>query len=81
MIRHIAISNDKLKSQIRKGTIAWGGNQKLKIYGLLNCSSGKRMKKINRIFFASEQEALLNGYRPCGHCMSGAYKKWKNGSL
>ncbi|MCH5718002.1 Ada metal-binding domain-containing protein [Niabella hibiscisoli] len=81
MIGHIAIADDMLRSRIRKGSIAWGGNQKLKIYGLLNCASGKRMKKINRVFFASEEDALLNGYRPCGRCMSRAYKNWKDGSL
>jgi DNA/RNA endonuclease YhcR with UshA esterase domain len=62
---------------IRKGDITLGGYKKAKIYGLLNCPSGKRMKAENRIFFKDEAEALANGYRPCGHCMKKEYAKWK----
>ena len=53
------------------------GNAKLKIYGKLNCASGKRMKAGNRIFFKNEEEALQSGFRPCGNCMKQAYKDWK----
>lgn len=70
----------KKLAQLRaKGEIQLGGNKKLKIYGLLSCSSGKRMKSENRIFFKSVQEAVDLGYRPCGHCLPLAYKNWKNG--
>lgn len=78
MIQHTHISDEDLRSKIRNAEICRGGNKKLKIYGLLNCPSGKRMKKTNRVFFISEQEALLNNYRPCGNCMKAAYKNWKN---
>lgn len=78
MILHSKIEDDDLRSQIRSEEILFGGNKKLKIYGTLRCSSGKRMKKENRIFFSSESEAIENGYRPCGHCMKDNYKKWKN---
>ena len=77
MIQHSEISNTEIRSKIRKKEIALGGNRKLKIYGLLGCASGKRMKRENRIFFTSEHEALQNNYRPCGHCMKKQYKKWK----
>ncbi|WP_255400714.1 Ada metal-binding domain-containing protein [Siphonobacter sp. SORGH_AS_0500] len=50
---------------------------KLKIYGDLGCSSGKRMRKENRVFFHSEAEALQHYYRPCGHCLKEKYKAWK----
>ena len=63
---------------INQNKICFGGNKKLKIVGTLTCKSGKRMKKENRIFFASLAEALKMGYRPCGHCMQSAYKKWKD---
>jgi methylphosphotriester-DNA--protein-cysteine methyltransferase len=53
------------------------GNQRLKIYGTLDCSSGKRMKKENRIFFNDEMDAVLAGYRPCGHCLKEKYVVWK----
>ena len=62
--------------KIRQKEICFGGNEKLKIYGTLECKFGKRMKQKNRIFFVSENEALKNGFRPCGHCMKLEYKKW-----
>ena len=79
MIKHNAITDTELKSRIKQKDICFGGNEKLKIYGRLNCRSGKRMKKANRIFFISEEEAIINNYRPCGHCMRIEYKKWKDG--
>jgi methylphosphotriester-DNA--protein-cysteine methyltransferase len=81
MIQHIAIKGEAIRSKIRHKEISFGGNRKLKIYGLLHCSSGKRMKMENRVFFVSEKEAVKNGFRPCGHCMATAYKKCKNGSI
>jgi methylphosphotriester-DNA--protein-cysteine methyltransferase len=65
-----------LKELIQSGDVTHGGNSKLKIYGTLACASGKRMKKQNRVFFSSEQEAEQNGYRPCGHCLREKYLKW-----
>jgi methylphosphotriester-DNA--protein-cysteine methyltransferase len=78
MIAHINISDKELWRAIHQQIICFAGNNKLKIYGKLGCSSGKRMKKENRIFFQSEKEALDQGFRPCGHCMKDAYKKWKH---
>jgi methylphosphotriester-DNA--protein-cysteine methyltransferase len=66
-----------LLSLIQNEQILLAGNKKLKIYGLLTCSSGKRMKRENRVFFKSENEAMKNGFRPCGHCMKATYLKWK----
>jgi methylphosphotriester-DNA--protein-cysteine methyltransferase len=77
MIRHIDMSETALHKCIRQSKISFGGNSKLKIYGTLHCKSGKRMKKENRVFFGSIKEAIANGYRPCGHCMQAAYKKYK----
>ncbi|MGZ3943511.1 MAG: Ada metal-binding domain-containing protein [Mucilaginibacter sp.] len=67
----------KLKELVDGGGIQFGGNKKLKIYGTLDCSSGKRMKIANRLFFKSENEALSMGFRPCGHCMRKEYVRWK----
>ncbi len=77
MIQHLQISPIELRSKIRNREIRFGGNKKLKIYGLLNCTSGKRMKMENRVFFKDKKEAIQNDYRPCGHCMRDAYKQWK----
>ena len=81
MIRHAEISDEVLRSKIKQKKICFGGNRTLKIYGTLSCTAGKRMKRENRMFFSSEKEAVENGYRPCGHCMSAQYKKWKNGLI
>lgn len=81
MIYHNKISDSALRIQFKKGEICFGGNRKLKIYGTLKCSSGKRMKRENRVFFLSENEAKKSGFRPCGHCMKPEYLKWKNGLI
>ena len=81
MIQHSEISDSDLRSKIKRQKIYFGGNKKLKIYGLLNCKSGKRMKRVNRVFFSTEKEAIENGFRPCGHCMKTKYKHWKNGLI
>ncbi|KMQ64867.1 metal-binding protein [Chryseobacterium angstadtii] len=78
MEKHTDLSDPVLRSKIKNRKLYFGGNQKLKIYGLLTCSSGKRMKRENRVFFISEKEALENNYRPCGHCMKEKYKLWRN---
>lgn len=78
MIQHSEISESHLKCIIKGQEIRFGGNKKLKIYGLLNCKSGKRMKRKNRVFFSTEMEAIKSGFRPCGYCMKTEYNNWKN---
>ena len=75
MYSHSQLEETALKQKIRNGDIALAGNSKLKIFGLLNCRSGKRMKKQNRVFFESEAEAILMGFRPCGNCMRGKWRR------
>lgn len=81
MIRHNETDNKHIRNQIRNHVILFAGNSQLKIYGMLNCASGKRMKKENRIFFVSAKEAIKHGFRPGGHCMKNEYKNWKNDSI
>lgn len=53
--------------------ICCGENIKLGSNGKMNCISGKRMKKENRVFFLSEQP----NYKVidfCGHSMNMEYK-------
>lgn len=76
MIIHLDINDGDLRSKIKQKVITFGGNVNLKIYGTLKCKSGKRLKRENRIFFSSENEARENGFRPSGHCMKIEYKKW-----
>lgn len=81
MVRHSDLTDGEVWRNIHQKEFVWGGNRHLKIYGLLRCSAGKQMKRINRVFFSSEEEAIMNGYRPCGCCCRLAYKKWKNGLI
>lgn len=81
MIEHKTLGESDIMNQIKSGAISHAGNTRLKIYGKLNCKSGKRMKVENRVFFESEEEALTNGFRPCAHCMNTAYLNWKHGII
>lgn len=76
MMRHSDISKSELSLQINSGAVTLAGNARLKIYGLLNCKSGKRMLQRNRVFFANEKEAIQSGYRPCGNCMPATFREW-----
>lgn len=69
MIHHSDLTKTKLHQLIQRGDITLGGNRKLKIYGLLTCGSGKRMKRENRVFFRNEMEAHSAGFRPCKNCL------------
>jgi methylphosphotriester-DNA--protein-cysteine methyltransferase len=39
-----------------------------KIFGTPDCKSGMRMKKENRVFFQTLEDAVKEGYRPCKNC-------------
>ncbi|HET9433524.1 MAG TPA: metal-binding protein [Chitinophagaceae bacterium] len=58
MINHNDISSRILFRKIKSKQITFAGNKKLRIYGTLNCISGKRMKKENRIFFLQKKKQL-----------------------
>ena len=77
MIKHTDISNEELRKLIKRRSIAFAGNERMKIYGELDCKSGKRMKKQNRVFFKTEEEAIKEGFRPCGNCLKERYKNWR----
>lgn len=83
MVRHVELDSDpierqcKLRDLIRSGEVCLGGYARGKIYGLLSCSAGKRMKIENRVFFKNENEAIQFGYRPCGRCLPEKYRLWK----
>jgi len=83
MIRHLELGGTafkrsrRLKGLVDCGEVQFAGNRKLKIYGTLSCSSGKRMKAENRVFFKSAEKAVNSGYRPCGHCVREEYLLWK----
>ncbi|MFC4232099.1 Ada metal-binding domain-containing protein [Parasediminibacterium paludis] len=81
MVEHCNQTDVTIRQLIRRRKICFGGNKQLKIYGKLNCKSGKRLKRNNRVFFVSEHPAIQNGYKPCGHCLKAAYQLWKNGFI
>lgn len=64
-----------------------GGNQRLKIYGRLDCPSALRgiapgHYARQRVFFADEEAARAAGYRPCRVCMgSGLESETKRETL
>src|SRR4051812_14421526 len=77
MIRHADYSDELIGSLLRTEKIKFGGHAKLRIFGTLRCSSGKRMKRENRVFFADWNEAVAAGYRPCGNCLRKEYRQLK----
>lgn len=77
MYRHNELCKVELLQKIKDHSIQYAGNARLKIFGRLNCKSGKRMKKENRVFFKTETEAISSGFRPCGHCMPVRYREIK----
>lgn len=81
MFFHAQLSDTETWKAIRHKKITLGGHRQLKIYGHLDCTRGKKMKKQNRVFFSTETEAQQLGYRPCGHCMKEKYRNWKNGFI
>jgi len=81
MWRHLELTQTELHLKLKQQEISFAGNAQLKIYGRLTCTSGKRMLKKNRVFFVDEHEAIAQGFRPCGHCMQQAYKKWKDATI
>ena len=63
---------------------AYGGYRRGRIYGRLDCPSALRAIArggyvAQRVFFASEADALAAGYRPCGSCLREKYAIWKAG--
>lgn len=60
------LKDGKITESPIPGTFA--GYKKGKIFGNLECKSGMRMKKENRVFFHSMEDAISEGYRPCKNC-------------
>lgn len=77
MWQHSQLNKYQLHALIKGRQITFAGNSKLKIYGHLNCFSGRRMHRQQRVFFVDESEAVAMDFRPCGHCLKHKYKQWK----
>ncbi len=60
------LQNGKIIQSNLPGTLA--GWRQGKIFGRLDCQSGMKMKKENRVFFLSLEDAVKEGYRPCKNC-------------
>ena len=63
-------ADGSITESIMKGRYAgWNGKRKdRRIFGRLDCASGMRMKKENRVFFHTWEAAIAAGFRPCKHC-------------
>ena len=46
----------------------YAGHRGYKIFGTLDCKSGMRMNRQNRVFFLELEDAVAQGYRPCKLC-------------
>jgi len=49
-----------------------------KIFGRLDCKSGMRMNKENRVFFYTIEDAIREGYRPCKKCKPISQEEFEN---
>jgi hypothetical protein len=61
---------------------AWGGHRRGRRYGRLDCPSALRAIArggyvTQRVFFATERDAIAAGYRPCARCLPDRYAAWK----
>lgn len=59
-----------------------GGHRRSRIYGRLDCASAARAIGRGgytgaRVFFASVDDAVACGYRPCATCLPEDYDAWK----
>lgn len=61
----VIINNQIVNSDVPGLYAGWRSG---KIFGRLDCKSGLRMKKENRVFFLTYQDAIDSGYRPCKNC-------------
>ena len=48
--------------------ITYCGNKNSGVFHEENCSSVSKMKEENKAYFSSRDEAISNGYTPCGRC-------------
>ena len=66
MKRYKILKNWKIIQSTVPGKFA--GYAPARIFGRLDCSAGMRMKKENRVFFHTLEDAVRQGYRPCRSC-------------
>lgn len=67
-------------SSVTQGVL--GGHARRRVYGRLDCPSAllwlaKGHYAEHRVFFASEDDAITVGFRPCGRCLPEDYRLWK----
>ncbi len=55
----------------------YAGYKKGKIFGRLDCRSGMRMSKSQRVFFHTLEDAVLQDYRPCKNCKPLNHDLWQ----
>lgn len=55
----------------------FAGIKTMMIFGRMDCKSGMRAKKENRIFFHSWDDAIEAGYRPCKNCKPMPNDEWE----
>lgn len=78
LYNHAELTDDQVRAMLKCGDIKFAGHKGYKVWGLLTCATGKKMKRENRVFFTSQEAAEKNGYRPCGSCQRAAFNRWKS---
>ena len=58
----------------------FGGILTMNIFGRLTCGTGRRALKANRVFFATWDDAVAAGYRPCRNCHPTPDDRYERGA-
>lgn len=57
-----------LTTDFRRPALPYVGNLTSKKFHLITCDNAQKMKRSNRISFATREDAIAEGYVPCGLC-------------
>lgn len=57
-----------LSSEVNASNAAYMGNSRVKVFHRLGCKFHRKALRKNRVYFASREEAIAGGYRPCRTC-------------
>lgn len=78
--RLVGADGDEYLSE-NPGTL--GGHRRSRIYGRLDCPAALRAiarggpYPTHRVFFASADDAISAGFRPCARCLPDPYATWR----
>ncbi len=62
------IPQDEVSVTTPNNTLSYCGNKNSKVFHKSSCTSVKKTKEANKVYFADKDEYLENGYKPCQNC-------------